>query len=126
MAVTRHVSDRQLIFDINLRQFFDEQVQGTGEFFIFIHIPFLFSGTILREIQMPLKNCTSCCFGGRNLDEMYVTSMKWDKNDSPTAGSLLKVTGLGAKGLPAVNYQARWNPNLNEAQAHPNVIDIEN
>ena len=39
---------------------------------------------------------------------MYVTSMKYGENDPPTAGSLLKITGLGAKCLPAVNYQARW------------------
>nr|CAB3265931.1 regucalcin-like [Phallusia mammillata] len=51
---------------------------------------------------------TSVCFGGRNLDEMYVTSARnpsVNKVDGDTSGGLFKITELGAKGLQANIYE---------------------
>ena len=51
---------------------------------------------------------TSCCFGGRNFDELYVTSSQYKvREDEPkvSAGSVFRVKGLGVKGLPANIYR---------------------
>ena len=74
-----------------------------------VHIAFLFffSGKILRTISFPAARITSCCFGGRNLDELYVTSSQFRMTENEPkefAGSVFRVTGLGVKGLPANNY----------------------
>ena len=52
---------------------------------------------------------TSCCFGGKNYDEMFVTCAVAGANETelkafPETGSVFKVTGLGAKGAPAFDF----------------------
>jgi len=70
-----------------------------------------FAGAKIREVTVPGKKTTSCCFGGRDYTEMFVTSARvgWTEEEfqqlDPLAGSVFKVTGLGVKGLPAPNYQ---------------------
>ena len=48
-------------------------------------------------------------FGGPNLDELYVTTGGIEfgemKPSGPGAGAVYRVTGLGTKGLPAVNFK---------------------
>jgi len=73
-------------------------------------------GTIDMKIGMPVKNITSLCFGGPNLDEIFVTSMSrvshpavhdhFAVQNKPqfSAGSLFKVTGLGIRGLPEPRF----------------------
>ena len=73
-------------------------------------------GTVERRIGMPVRNITSCMFGGDQLDELYVTSMArvkhpavhdlFSKEARPQflAGSLFKVTGLGVRGLPEPRF----------------------
>jgi sugar lactone lactonase YvrE len=73
-------------------------------------------GTVERRIGMPVRNITSCMFGGDRLDELYVTSMarvkhpavhdRFAKEVKPQflAGSLFKVTGLGVRGLPEPRF----------------------
>ena len=75
-------------------------------------------GTVDRRIGMPVRNITSCMFGGDQLDELYVTSMArvkhpavhdlFAKEAKPQflAGSLFKVTGLGVRGLPEPRFAA--------------------
>jgi sugar lactone lactonase YvrE len=65
---------------------------------------------------MPVRNVTSVMFGGKNLDELYVTSMgrvdhpavhdHFTKEIKPQylAGSLFRVTGLGVRGLPEPKF----------------------
>lgn len=64
---------------------------------------------IEQEIKLPVAQVTSVAFGGPQLDELYVTTAgtdlfdnpqrKWLENARPTsAGSLFRITGLGAKG----------------------------
>lgn len=31
------------------------------------------SGDIVRQVDLPVAKVTSCCWGGPNLDELYVT-----------------------------------------------------
>ena len=66
----------------------------------------LFTGKMLQSISLPCQRVTSCCFGGKNLDELYVTSSRFLLSPevvakTPLAGSLFKVTGLGVKGRKA-------------------------
>ncbi|GAB1605454.1 regucalcin-like [Argonauta hians] len=69
------------------------------------------TGKTLQSIKFPASQVTSCCFGGKNLDELYVTSSAFGlneeqlKNEEEFAGSLFKVTGLGAKGLPGAVFK---------------------
>ena len=50
---------------------------------------------------------TSCCFGGRDYTDLYITSSRrfshetHDRPHEPTAGSLFRVRGQGVKGVPA-------------------------
>lgn len=55
------------------------------------------SGKVLQSIQMPTSMITSVCFGGAQLDEMYVTSASKlldaeRKAKEPLAGYIFKVT----------------------------------
>jgi L-arabinonolactonase len=68
-------------------------------------------GSIDRRIGMPVRNITSVIFGGRNLDEIYVTSMARVKHPAQhghfvveakpqfLAGALFRIRGLGIAGL---------------------------
>ena len=54
------------------------------------------SGTLLAEYEMPFSNVTSCAFGGKNMDELYITSACQQMDDAtlaaqPLAGSLVKI-----------------------------------
>jgi len=64
----------------------------------------------MREIKLPVKRTTSCCFGGKHFDELYVTCSRFGADEAelqtyPLSGSVFKVTGLGVKGYPAPIYE---------------------
>lgn len=67
-------------------------------------------GKVLTSVKFPLAHqITSVCFGGANLDELYVTSAStnWTEEAArkyPDTGTTYKVTGLGVKGLPADEF----------------------
>nr|KAG5714119.1 hypothetical protein BaRGS_020447 [Batillaria attramentaria] len=69
------------------------------------------TGKTLQKVEIPAKQTTSVCWGGKNLDELYVTcarvylSEEEFQRTQPLAGSVFKVTGLGAKGRPAYMYE---------------------
>ncbi|KAH9491766.1 hypothetical protein Btru_045737 [Bulinus truncatus] len=69
------------------------------------------TGDTLLTINFPVTNVTSCCFGGKHLDELYVTSSAYNipqeeiTHKQPLAGSLFQVTGLGVKGRVSNNFQ---------------------
>ncbi|XP_049949061.1 regucalcin-like [Schistocerca serialis cubense] len=61
-------------------------------------------GKLLRRVEIPALNVTSVAWGGAGLDELFVTtgSIGMDQPDElPMAGCTFRVTGLGARGLPA-------------------------
>lgn len=66
---------------------------------------------ILQAVILPAKNITSCCFGGKNYDTLYITTA-WkglseeERKLQPEAGKLFKVTGLDTKGLPPNKFCA--------------------
>lgn len=67
------------------------------------------SGSVLRSVKLPASKITSCCWGGKNLDELYVTSARECLSEEkvknePLAGSVFKVTNLNCKGMLANEY----------------------
>ena len=62
-------------------------------------------GTIERVLPIPARQVTSACFGGPDLDVLYVTSAAIGMDAQalaahPGAGGLFAVTGLGIRGRP--------------------------
>lgn len=61
------------------------------------------TGKLIKKIEVPAHNVTSCTFGGDNLDELYITTASVDMTDEekkkyPLAGSVFKVK-LKEKGV---------------------------
>lgn len=77
----------------------------------FIIIIIIFIGHQLQCINIPsASRITSCCFGGKNLDELYVTSSVFEVSPEefekyPLSGSVFRVTQLGVKGRKAHVYE---------------------
>jgi len=66
------------------------------------------TGQAIQEVKLPATNITSVCFGGPNLDELYVTCSRYNcpnLDSQPLAGSIFKVTGLGVKGRAPNNFK---------------------
>jgi gluconolactonase len=68
------------------------------------------TGKTLQTLELPVTNVTSVCFGGKNLDELYVTCSAWKLPEGsdvtqPLAGSVFRVTGLGVKGRAPYNFK---------------------
>ncbi len=66
------------------------------------------AGKIDRVIELQVKNATCCCFGGTNLDVLYITTAtqrlgKEDLEKQPLAGGLLAVRP-GVTGLPESRF----------------------
>jgi L-arabinonolactonase len=65
-------------------------------------------GKLERLIDMPVRYVSCPCFGGPNLDILYVTSISNSgnalKDDHPDAGALFAVHGTGVRGLPEVRF----------------------
>jgi sugar lactone lactonase YvrE len=63
-------------------------------------------GMVERVIPMPVPLCTSCCFGGPDLDTLFVTSASIGldadaRRRAPLSGGVFALTGLGVRGRPA-------------------------
>ena len=62
-------------------------------------------GTVERVIPMPVPRVTSCCFGGPDLDILYVTTASIGLSPVPAlAGGVFAITGLGVRGRPAPRF----------------------
>lgn len=64
----------------------------------------------MTTIGVPVNRPTSCCFGGKNVDELFITCSRYnlpeeELTETPLAGSIFRVTGLGTKGSPASLYE---------------------
>lgn len=65
------------------------------------------SGTIDRRIRLPIAKPSMVAFGGRELDVLYITSIRppgVDLGDQPLAGSLFAVRP-GVKGIPEPRFK---------------------
>ncbi len=63
-----------------------------------------YTGECMEEVHLPAKLITSCCFGGEELDELYITSARVGYTEKmleqePYAGYIFKYKP-GVKGLP--------------------------
>ncbi len=63
------------------------------------------TGQVLRKLEVPAHNVTSCAFGGENLSTLYITSARVDMSEEelqefPDAGSIFKID-LNTKGVPS-------------------------
>ncbi len=61
------------------------------------------TGELLQRVEVPAHNITSCAFGGRELDTLFITSSRQDMTPEereayPLAGSVFKVVP-GVKGV---------------------------
>ncbi|KRB98771.1 gluconolactonase [Hydrogenophaga sp. Root209] len=65
-------------------------------------------GKLLRLIDVPTTYPTCPCFGGPDLDVLYVTSISNSgnllKSEHPDAGAVFSIRGLGVRGLPEVLF----------------------
>jgi sugar lactone lactonase YvrE len=59
------------------------------------------TGEELRKIDLPCLETTACAFGGPNLTDLYVTTGIHKTEVEEHAGRLLKICGLGVRGLAA-------------------------
>jgi len=67
-------------------------------------IRFAPDGSIDQVVEVPVQRVTSCTFGGKNLDTLYITTARWDMtekeiSEDPSAGSLFAAVP-GVRGLP--------------------------
>ncbi len=66
-------------------------------------------GQEMLRIRMPVPRPTSCCFGGNNLDTLYITSATVRLSEemlsrAPQSGSLFSVKIPGVRGLPEATF----------------------
>ncbi|WP_235775475.1 MULTISPECIES: SMP-30/gluconolactonase/LRE family protein [Paenibacillus] len=69
------------------------------------------TGKCLETVSLPVSQVTSCCFGGENLDELYITSARdglseEQLQDEPLAGGIFKYTP-GVRGVAANVFKNR-------------------
>jgi sugar lactone lactonase YvrE len=67
-------------------------------------------GRLLDEVRVPVLRTTSCCLGGHDLRDLYVTTARQSVRDAPRdvepwAGAVLRVR-VDVPGLPV----RRWDP----------------
>jgi len=109
-AVTGDISNRRLFFETTPEQGRPDGATVDAEGYYWSAC-FLGSrvlriapdGSLDREILMPVKNITMVCFGGEDLDTLYITTgneglSEEELWESPLAGSIF-VTKPGVKGL---------------------------
>lgn len=66
------------------------------------------AGQLVTEIELPVPNPTSCCFGGSHLTDLFVTTARYglspeEISAQPLSGSILRLS-TDAVGLPSVPY----------------------
>ncbi|XP_073470696.1 regucalcin isoform X1 [Aquarana catesbeiana] len=67
------------------------------------------AGKVIQTVKLPVDKTTSCCFGGKDYSEMYVTSACEGMDEElaarqPQSGAIYKITGLGVKGIPPTEF----------------------
>ena len=60
-------------------------------------------GRLAEHLTLPASQVTSCCFGGPDLETLYVTSAARGAEHEPLAGSLFACRP-GVRGLPATPF----------------------
>lgn len=67
------------------------------------------SKTVIQEIFFPCSLITSCCFGGTDYSDLFVTTASINTNNKtePFAGSVWIVKGLNIRGNSHNKYASR-------------------
>ncbi|MBA1275553.1 SMP-30/gluconolactonase/LRE family protein [Stutzerimonas azotifigens] len=60
-------------------------------------------GSLDRVVELPVSQPTSCVFGGRDLDQLFVTSAAVPGSDNPLDGAVL-VADVGVVGTPCTRF----------------------
>lgn len=72
------------------------------------------AGGLERSIDLPVTYVTCPCFGGAELDVIYLTSIRNSGNllrsDHPDAGAVFAIHGTGVKGLAESRFDDRFVP----------------
>lgn len=63
------------------------------------------AGKPIDRIDMPVAKVSSCCWGGADLDELYVTTAGGSAASDTADGALYRITGTGARG--AAEFRSR-------------------
>ena len=63
------------------------------------------TGRELHRIDLPCAETTSCCFGGPNLEDLYITTGLSSGREEEHAGKLFVARNVGVKGLPQVAFR---------------------
>lgn len=69
------------------------------------------TGKMLSRIEIPAEQVTCCCFGGQDLDELYITTARNGLSEeqlkkNPHAGGLFRIKP-GVKGMPTFRYKQK-------------------
>ena len=60
-------------------------------------------GRLDAVVRVPVRGTTACTFGGANLDELFITTMRMDGDPEPAAGAVFRYTP-GIRGVPARTF----------------------
>jgi sugar lactone lactonase YvrE len=113
---TGEISNKRVVFSINDNSFPDGMtVDEEGMLWVALWdgssvIRFdPTNGSLLQRIAFPTSRVTSCCWGGEDLDTLYVTTARVglaaeQLRKEPTAGGLFAVKHLGVKGTPTFEF----------------------
>ena len=68
------------------------------------------TGKLLQQIELPVANVTSCAFGGKNLNDLYITTAakglsEGDKAQQPDVGKLFVVKNCPVKGMVTQKFK---------------------
>ena len=68
-----------------------------------------FTGALLLQVELPVARVTSCTFGGKNMDDLYITTAKTGLSqveliEQPLAGALFVIKHSGFRGIPPYKY----------------------
>lgn len=66
------------------------------------------TGELLQKVEVPAHNITSCAFGGKDLETLFITSSRLDMTEEeleqfPDAGSVFSVK-VGVKGIESIPF----------------------
>lgn len=85
-------------------------------------------GQQLQAVNIPALRITSCCFGGKNVDEFYVTCSAHEVSEEefqkyPLTGSVFRVKGLGVKGFKA-KYMKEKSKRIKKSKRYTFCINL--
>ena len=66
---------------------------------------FSIDGNLIERFELPVKNITNVCFGGKNLNRLFVSTASIGADKEPLAGDLFEIVSPGVCGLPSLPYR---------------------